>query len=749
MPIKSLITLFLTILLLILFPFKVNSNELIKSIDVVGNDRISKESIIIFSGVKINDEIELNETNKILKKIYETNFFRSVKTSLVNNKLIISVEENPIIGEIKIEGIKAKRIVKILKDNISLKSRSSYSEFTVKRDVEIIYDVLKNLGYYFSNVNLLLADRSKNIIDITYEIDLGDKSKINKIIFTGNKAFKENKLKSIITSEEYKFWKIISGRKYLLESTVNLDKRLLKNFYLNKGYYNVKINSSFAKLNDKSNFELIFNITEGEKYFFNNLNLNIPVDFNKENYNEVYDLFSSLSGKPYSILRIEKIINLIDRISTNEQFISINSTVKESIVNNKIDLIFEVAETEKFVIKKINFSGNNVTRENVLRNQLVLDEGDPYNEILALKSVNNLKALNFFKDVEFEVIDLKNGFKEINIKITEKPTGEISAGAGVGTSGATIGFGVKENNYLGKGIGLNTNLTLTEDSIKGLIYIRNPNFRNTDKSVNFSVEATEIDKLTDFGYKTSKSGFTLGTGFEYYDDLNFGIGLSTYYESVEADSTASDRQKKQAGNYFDIFTNLNFNYDKRDQKFQSTDGFLSKYTINLPILSDSNTLSNLYTFSNYYEYLDKNIFKTSVYLKSSNSLSGDNIKLSERNYIPSTRLRGFEFGKVGPKDGDDYVGGNYIATINFSSTVPQFFPNLQSTDLSVFVDIANMWGVDYDSSLESSDDIRSSIGIGLDWFSPIGPINFTLAQPLSKSSNDKTETFRFNLGTTF
>ena len=749
MPIKSLITLLLTILLLILFPFKVNSNELIKSIDVVGNDRISKESIIIFSGVKINDEIELNETNKILKKIYETNFFRSVKTSLVNNKLIISVEENPIIGEIKIEGIKAKRIVKILKDNISLKSRSSYSEFTVKRDVEIIYDVLKNLGYYFSNVNLLLADRSKNIIDITYEIDLGDKSKINKIIFTGNKAFKENKLKSIITSEEYKFWKIISGRKYLLESTVNLDKRLLKNFYLNKGYYNVKINSSFAKLNDKSNFELIFNITEGEKYFFNNLNLNIPVDFNKENYNEVYDLFSSLSGKPYSILRIEKIINLIDRISTNEQFISINSTVKESIVNNKIDLIFEVAETEKFIIKKINFSGNNVTRENVLRNQLVLDEGDPYNEILALKSVNNLKALNFFKDVEFEVIDLKNGFKEINIKITEKPTGEISAGAGVGTSGATIGFGVKENNYLGKGIGLNTNLTLTEDSIKGLIYIRNPNFRNTDKSVNFSVEATEIDKLTDFGYKTSKSGFTLGTGFEYYDDLNFGIGLSTYYESVEADSTASDRQKKQAGNYFDIFTNLNFNYDKRDQKFQSTDGFLSKYTINLPILSDSNTLSNLYTFSNYYEYFDKNIFKTSVYLKSSNSLSGDNIKLSERNYIPSTRLRGFEFGKVGPKDGDDYVGGNYIATINFSSTVPQFFPNLQSTDLSVFVDIANMWGVDYDSSLESSDDIRSSIGIGLDWFSPVGPINFTLAQPLSKSSNDKTETFRFNLGTTF
>ena len=138
-----------------------------------------------------------------------------------------------------------------------------------------------------------------------------------------------------------------------------------------------------------------------------------------------------------------------------------------------------------------------------------------------------------------------------------------------------------------------------------------------------------------------------------------------------------------------------------------------------------------------------------MYLKSSNSLSGDNVKLSERNYVPSSRLRGFEFGKVGPKDGNDYIGGNYVATVNISSTVPQFLPNIQSATMSVFLDIANMWGVDYDSSLENSEEIRSSLGVGLDWFSPIGPLNFTLAQPLSKGTNDKTETFRFNLGTTF
>ena len=175
----------------------------------------------------------------------------------------------------------------------------------------------------------------------------------------------------------------------------------------------------------------------------------------------------------------------------------------------------------------------------------------------------------------------------------------------------------------------------------------------------------------------------------------------------------------------------------------------SAYSVNIPLLSDSATLTNKYILSNYFQYFDKNIIKSSLYLKTTNSITGENIKLSERNYIPSSRLRGFEFGKIGPKDGNDYIGGNFVSALNFSTTIPQFTQNLQSTDVLVFLDIANMWGVDYDSGLNDSGKIRSSIGIGLDWFSPVGPLNFSLAQPISKGKNDITETFRFNIGTTF
>ena len=746
---KKLVKLHTIIFFFIIF---INNSfaEIVKKIEIIGNDRISTDTIILFSDATLNKEMNNVELNNLTRKLYDTNYFENVKVSFTNGLLKIIVVENPIIGQISFEGIKAKKIKEQIEDSINLRARSSFDKITLSKDKEKIYQILKDLGYYFATIEIYSENKSRNIVDIIFDIKLGKKTKIGKITFTGNKFFKDKKLKSIIISEEYKPWKFISGRKYLKEETVSLDKRLLKNFYLNKGFYDVVINSSFAKLDNKNNFELIFNINSNNLYYFDNLNLKLPTDFNEDNYVEISKLFKDLKNKPYSINRIEKILNLIDRISTNDQFESTKSTVNESIIDNKINLEFIVEETERVIVKKINILGNNVTQENVLRNQLEIDEGDPYNEILAVRSINNIRSLNFFRTVDLDVVDDKqNAFKEMNISVTEKPTGEIMAGAGVGTSGATIAAGVKENNYLGKGVGLEANLTLSEDSIKGLFAVNNPNFNNSDKSINASVQATEINKLTDFGYKTSKTGFSIGTGFEYYNDLNLNLGFNTFYEKVEADSKASARQKKQAGSYFDTFLNFKFKYDKRDQKFQPSDGFISNYSVDLPIISDSSTLINRYDFSNYFQYFNKNVLKTSVFFQSSNSLTGDNVKLSERNYIPSKKLRGFEYGKIGPKDGKDYIGGNFVSSLNISSTIPQILENIQSTDFTIFLDVANMWGVDYDSSLDDADEIRSSIGVGLDWFSPVGPVNFSLAQPLSKGDSDKTETFRFNLGTTF
>ena len=380
----------------------------------------------------------------------------------------------------------------------------------------------------------------------------------------------------------------------------------------------------------------------------------------------------------------------------------------------------------------------------------MIDEGDPFNQILYTKSINNIKSLNFFKDVTGEVIeDTVNNTKTVNINIEEKPTGEIFAGAGTGTSGTTVSFGIRENNYLGKGVLLDTNANITADSIKGKFFVENPNYKNSDKSVNFSVEASEFDRLSSQGYKSNKTGVSVGTKFEYYDDLFLGISLENFLEKVSVNDTASSRQKKLAGNYFDSFLGLDFNYDKRNQRFATTDGSLTNYSISLPVFSETGTLKNSYNFKTFSELYENNVTTASLLLKSSISINDEDIKLSERLFVPGNRLRGFERGKVGPKDGADFIGGNYLTAFNLTTSIPKLLENSQTMDFVAFFDAANVWGVDYDKSIDEKNDLRSSVGLGLNWMTPIGPLSFSYAEPLSKNETDILERFRFNLGTTF
>ena len=323
------------------------------------------------------------------------------------------------------------------------------------------------------------------------------------------------------------------------------------------------------------------------------------------------------------------------------------------------------------------------------------------------------------------------------------------AGAGLGTDGGTVVFGIKENNFLGRGIEFSTDVNVSAESVKGKISLNNPNFQGSDKSLRTSIESTVTDRLTNFGYRSKKSGFSIGSGFEYYDDFYLTTGISSYVEKLDTNSTASATLRKQEGSYFDTFFNYTLSYDKRDQRYKTTDGYISRFSQNVPLISESYTLTNKYDYKVYNKWLNENIASFSFYAKASNSMVGKDVKLSDRLFIPSNKLRGFEAGKIGPKDGADYIGGNYAAAINISTTLPQIFPNLQNTDFSLFFDAGNVWSVDYDSSLPQSNSIRSSVGLAVDFFTPIGPLNFSLTEVITKYEDDVAESFRFNLGTTF
>ena len=733
-----------------LFLNKIALSEIVNSLNITGNERISKESIVVFGEIKFGENLTVVDLNQIIKKLYETNFFENVSLDLNNNILNISIKENPLIQSVLINGIKKKNIKKILYENLTLKDKSPYIKFSAEQDSKTIKYILNENGFYFTSVKTSIESNNNNTVNLIYDIDLGKKSKIKKINFIGDKKFKGKNLRNIIVSEEDKFWKFISNKKLLNAKRIKLDERLLKNFYKNKGFYSVEVNALTTSFLDDGSFELTFNIDAGNKFYFNNLSIVLPDNFEPKYFDKINNQLINLNGEIYSYKIIEKILDNVDEIALNEQFEFVQATIDETVVDgNKLNFVIQFAESPNIYIEKINIFGNNITRESVIRDQLIVDEGDPLNQILFNKSVNNIKGTNYFKKVDVDIQDgSSNESKIISINVEEKATGEISLGAGIGSSGASSTFGVKENNFLGKGIKLNTNILISQESVKGSFNVVNPNYRNSGKDLIFNLDTTETDRLTNFGYKNNKTSVGIGTSYEQFDDIWFNPYLNTYYESLTTSSTASANLKKQEGDYFETRFGYSFDHDKTNQKYRPTDGYRNKFSQDLPLYSEKYTLINGYEFMNYVEYFDNLLFKVNLYAKTATALAEDEIKVSERLYLPERRLRGFEYGKIGPKDGGDFVGGNNAASLNLSTTLP-FLEAFENTDISTFFDVASVWGVDYDSTADKSDSIRSSAGISLDLFTPIGPLNFSLSQPIVKQSSDVTQSFRFNLGTSF
>ena len=724
--------------------------EIIKSISVTGNDRVTDETIIIFSDVNIGDDLSINDLNQIIKNLYITDFFKNVSINLKDNILKISVIENNLIQSIEINGVKNKKLNQALLDQLNITEKKSYVEEKSAEDSLRLLNFLKISGYYFSTVDLKVKQNDNKTVDLIYDIVLNKKAIIKKINFSGNKIFKSRLLSSIIVSEENKFWKFLSKKKYLNERQIQLDQRLLKNFYLNEGYYNVKISQTSANVIQDNNFNLTYNINAGKKFFFKNLNLNIPADYDPENFKFIQFLLNDMKEKPYSSNRINNLLNEIDNIAITKQYEFINASFSESIVDgNKINIDFLISETQKLYVDRINILGNDITNETAIRNLLIVDEGDPLNEILNNKSINNIKASGLFAKVDYRILNTENEYKkDIEVTVKEQPTGEITAGAGYGTSGQTLTFGIKENNFAGNATKLNTNLSFTPRSVKGGLNVIIPNYNYSDKSLRLNFSRSSNDFLSTSGYENTITNFTLGTGFEYKQDLFFTPLLVLEAEELKTDSTASAALKKQDGNYNNIELDYSFLYDKRNQSFRPTDGYFSNFNQTLPLLSNDYSLSNTYNFKTYHKLSENTVSNFSFYIASINSLDGSDVRVSERIYLSSRRLRGFEPGKVGPKDNLDFIGGNYASAMSVSTTLPNMLPELESVDFNIFLDAGNIWEVDYDNSLDNSK-IRSSTGLSIDWLTPIGPLNFVFAQPITKASTDVEQSFRFDLGTTF
>ncbi len=740
---------FLILIFLLLFT-NILSAEIIKNIDITGNERVSDETIKVYGDFSINQNIDNLKINKIIKDLYSTNFFEDIEVSVSNNTLFVNLTEYPVINEIIIIGEKANKYKKAIIENIKSKKNGPFVKSLIVDDEVIIKKLYGSLGFNFLNVKSKIESFPKKRVNVFFEIEKGEKTKISKINFKGDRKLRDRRLRDIITSQEAQFWKVLTKNIYLNQTNIELDKRLLTNYYKSIGYYDVKVLSEIAELDENFSADLTFNIDAGTRYKISKISTNVDNVLDKKLFLPLNKVYSEVIGSYYSPFTVKKLLDELDLIISNEDLQFVEHNVNEIIKDDTIEVVINVIEGDKIIVEKIEILGNSVTNETVIRSELLLDEGDPYSRVKVDKSISNIKSKRIFASVKESITDGSTpNSKNIKITVEEMPTGEISAGAGIGTNGGSLAFNIKENNWLGKGITLSANADVSADSVRGSLSFTEPNYNFTGKTLSYNVKNIKNDKSDTSGYENNIFGAGIGLSYEKFKNIYFSPGLNITHDNLKTDSSASTLLKKQAGTATDFMFDYSLSTDKRDRSFMPTSGYLTSFYQELPLYADQPYLKNNVS-TRHYKELSANVVGALKFSATAiNGIADEDVRLSKRLTISSNNLRGFEPGKVGPKDGNDFIGGNYATSLNLEANFPNFFPEKSNADIGMFLDAGNIWGVDYSDSIDDSSKIRSTIGINTSWLSPAGPLSFIFSKNITKATTDVDQSFNFRLGTTF
>jgi outer membrane protein insertion porin family len=723
----------------------------IKKINIVGNARVSSATIESLVDKKISN-IDSIYINNLTKKIYDTDFFADVKISFNQDVLTINVIENPIVNFFYINGVKDSDLDQVNKI-ITLKENSIFSSSKLKKDIEATREFLNASGYYQASITPEVIKIDNNQINLIINIDKKEISKIKNIYFIGNKYFSNSQLLDVITSTEDGWWKIFSSSA-LSEQRIEYDKQLLKDFYKSKSFYDAQIESAFASIDKNNKFTLTYSINSGNKYKFGDYDIKVSgLVLKEEDINEVKNIFNKLlKNEFYSPLTINKINKQITDFLETKRYGNFEINIQDlKAADDKINIIVQLNEGQKSIVNKINIKGNTITEEKVIRDNLIISEGDQLNSSKVKKSIDNVKSKQLFSKVDYKIEDSeKKNFKDLNLFVKEQPTGSISAGVGYGSNGGLFETSINERNFLGQGINLNFTGRLSNDEIKGDLSYVNPNYLNSNKELTASLFSV-VDDYENSGYQNKSAGARFATKYEIYEDIFFRPNLGVQFDRLEVTGNASSLLRSRQGDFTTTSLGYNFLYDQRDSKFNPTSGSIIYFDQNIAsFFSDIPTIQTGVGATFYKELLsDKFIGSAKAKLANVVAFNDKDVKLSDRIFSSTSDLRGFEQRGVGPVDSGDHIGGNNLATLSLKSTFPNPIPeNLRATTF-LFLDMGNVWGADYSSLISDTSKLRTSTGIALDLMSPIGPLSFTYSIPLSKATTDKEQNFLFNIGSSF
>jgi len=734
---------------------EIAQNAIIQNVEVRGAQRVDPGTVRSYMVIKEGDPFDPRRIDRSLKSLFATGLFADISLRREGGTLVVNVVENPVINRIAFEGNDAFGD-DTLETEVSLRPRVIYTRTKVQGDVRRILTIYRQSGRFGASVEPKLIQLEQNRIDLVFEINEGEETKVRNVRFVGNKEFDDGRLQEVIQTKETAWWRIFSADDVYDPDRLNLDRELLRRFYLSNGYADFKVNTAIAELTpDKSDFFITFGIDEGERYQFGT----IEVDARLKDL-EPQDVKDAIEVDEEDWYSAEEIEDTIDRLTEvvgtlGYAFVDVRPRINRDRENRKINVTYVINEGPRVFVEKINIAGNVRTLDKVIRREFRLVEGDAFNASKLRRSRTRIRNLGFFETVDVEQIPGSAPDKTIlNATVEEKPTGQITLGAGFSSEIGVLGdIQLQERNLLGKGQNLKLQLQIAAEASQIDIGFTEPYFLGREIAAGFDLFRTARDLQDTSSFDLERTGFRLRSGYRITEDLvqnwRYMFRLS---EISNVDDDASTLIQAQEGSETQSQVSHVISYDKRDRSFNTTNGYFMQLETDIAGLGGSvRHLRNTARASTFYPLADQWIVSLTGKAGLITEL-GKDILLSERYFIGGTDVRGFETAGLGPRDTatNDALGGEWMYAGSLGLKFPTGLPPDLGVSGRVFTDFGSSGALSPTNATTADEaSLRMGVGVGVTWDSPFGPLGLDFAYPVLKEDFDEEEFVRVNFGARF
>lgn len=736
-------------------PIEVAQAAIIQNVEVRGAQRVDPGTVRSYMLIQEGDPFDPRRIDRSLKSLFATGLFADISLRREGSTLVVDVVENPVINRIAFEGNNAFED-ETLESEVSLRPRVIYTRTKVQDDVRRILTVYRQSGRFGASVEPKLIQLEQNRVDLVFEINEGEETKVQSVRFIGNREFSDGRLREVIQTKETAWWRIFSADDVYDPDRLNLDRELLRRFYLSNGYADFKVNTAIAELTpDKKDFFITFGIEEGERYQFGTLEVDARLkDLNPDDVNSAIEVDQD---DWYSAEEIEATVDRLTEIvgTLGYAFVDVRPRINRDRETKKINVTYVINEGPRVFVEKINIAGNVRTLDKVIRREFRLVEGDAFNASKLRRSRTRIRNLGFFETVDVEQVPGSAPDKTIlNATVEEKPTGQITLGAGFSSEVGILGdVQLQERNFLGKGQNLKLQLQIAAEASQVDLSFTEPYFLDRPVSAGFDIFRTARDLQDTSSFDLERTGFRLRSGYRITEEL----GQTWRYmfrltEISDVDNDASTLIQAQEGSSTQSQISHIVSYDKRDRVFNTTSGYFLQLETDLAGLGGSvRHFRNTAQASTFYPLADQWILSLSGKAGLISEL-GKDILLSERYFLGGDDIRGFETAGIGPRDTatNDALGGEWMYAGSLGLKFPTGLPEELGVAGRIFTDFGSSGGLSPTNSTTADESsLRLGMGVGLSWESPFGPLGLDLAYPVLKEDFDEKEFIRVNFGARF